>query len=56
MVAPHVDYQRYCETAKIGLANGNDMVSFHCPKCGAVCSNSVEQTRKLQAQHDCVVC
>ena len=56
MVAPHVDYQRYCEAAKIGLASGNELVSFPCPKCGAVCCDSVERARKLQAQHDCIVC
>ena len=56
MVAPHVDYQHCYEAAKIGLASGNELVSFPCPKCGAVYCDSVERARKLQAQHDCVVC
>ena len=55
MVAPHVDYQYCCEAAKIGLASGNDLVSFLCPKCGAVYCDPVEQDRKLKAQHGCVV-
>ena len=51
-----MDYQRCCEAAKIGLASGNELVSSPCPKCGAVCCDSVERARKLQAQHDCIVC
>ena len=51
-----MDYQRYCEAAKVGLASGNELVSFPCPKCGAVCCDSVERERKLQAPHECVVC
>ena len=50
MVASHVDYQRCCEAAKIGLEHGNELVSFPCPKCGAVCCDPVEHTMKLQAQ------
>ena len=56
MVAPHVDYQYCCEADKIGLASGNELVSFPCLKCRAVCCDSVERAKKLQAQHDCVVC
>ena len=56
MVAPHVNYQCCCEAAKIGLASGNELVSFPCPKCGAVCCDPVERARKLQTQHGCIVC
>ena len=56
MVAPHVDYQRCCESAKICLASENELVSVPCPKCGAVFCNPVEQARKLQIQHGFVVC
>ena len=56
MVAPHVDYQRYCKAAKIGLASGNELLSFPCPKCGAVCCVPVERGKKLQTQHGCVSC
>ena len=47
VVALHVDYQDYCEVAKIGLASGIELVSFPCPKCGAVCCDPVEQAKKL---------
>ena len=47
VVAPHVDFQHYCEAAKIGFASGNELVSFSCPICGAVCCDPVEQARKL---------
>ena len=56
MVAPRIDYQCCYEAAKIGPASGNELVSFPYPKCGAVCCDSVERARKLQAQHDCIVC
>ena len=56
VVAPHVDYQHCCEAAKVGLECGNELVSFPCPKCGAVCCDPVEHAMKLQAQHGCVVC
>ena len=56
MVAPHVDYQCCYEAAKIGLASGNELVSFPCPECRAVCSDPVELTSKLQTQHGCIVC
>ena len=56
MVAPHVDYQYCYEAAKIGLARGNVLVSFPCPKRGAVYCDPVERARKLQAQHRCVAC
>ena len=56
VVAPHVDFQYCCEAAKIVLASGNKLVSFPCPKCGAVCCDPVEQARKLKAQHGCIVC
>ena len=56
MVSPHVDYQHYSEAAKIGLARGNELVSFPCPKCGAVCCDPVECAMKLQTQHGFVVC
>ena len=36
VVAPHVDFQHYCEAAKAGLEHGKELVSFPCPKCGAV--------------------
>ena len=47
MVAPHIDYQHYCEAAKIGLASGNKLVSFPCSKCGAACCDPAEQARNL---------
>ena len=56
VVAPHVDYQYCCEASKIGLASRNELVSFPCPKCGAVYCDSVERARKLQARHRCIVC
>ena len=55
MVATHVDYQHCCEAAKVGLECGNYLVSFPCPKCGAVYCDPVEHAMKLQAQHGCVV-
>ena len=56
MVAPHVDYQYYCEAVNIGLVSGNELISFPCPKCGAVYCDPVERARKLQTQHICIVC
>ena len=56
VVAPHVDFQHCCEAAKVGLERGNELVSFPCPKCGAVCCDPVERAMKLQAQHGCVIC
>ena len=56
VVAPHVDYQRCCKAAKVGLEHRNELVSFPCPKCGAVCYDPVERAMKLQVQHGCVVC
>ena len=56
VVAPHVDFQRYCEAAKVGLELGNELVSFPCPKCWAVCCDPVECAFKQQAQHRCAVC
>ena len=56
VVAPHVDFQHCYEAAKVGLECGNELVSFPCPKCGAVCCDPVERAMKLQAQHRCVVC
>ena len=56
MVAPHVDYQHCCEAAQVGLERGNELVSFPCPKWGAVCCDPVEHAMKLQAQHGCVLC
>ena len=47
VVATHVDDQHCCEAVKIGLASGNELVSFLCPKCGAVCCDPVERARKL---------
>ena len=47
MVALHVDFQRCYEAAKVGLASGNELLSFPCPKCGAVCCDAVELARKL---------
>ena len=47
VVAPHIDYKHCYEAAKIGLASGNELVSFPCPKSGAVCCYPVEQARKL---------
>ena len=48
VVAPHVDYQRCCKAAKIGLASGNELVSFPYPRCGTVCCDPVEEARKLK--------
>ena len=45
-----------CEAAKIVLASGNELALFPCPKCGAICCDSIKRARKLQAQHGCVVC
>ena len=47
VVAPYVDYQHYYEAAKIGFASGNELVSFPCPKYGAVYCDLVEKARKL---------
>ena len=55
MVAPHVDYHFCYKAAKIGLETGNELVSFPCPKCGAVCCDPVKRSRKLQAQHGCIL-
>ena len=41
VVAPHVDYQHYCEATKVGLDHGNELVSFPFPKCRAVCCDPV---------------
>ena len=54
VVAPYVDFQNCCEAAKIGLECGNEVVLFPCPKCGAVCCDSVEHAMKLKTQHGCV--
>ena len=54
--APHVDYQRCFEADKIGLEHRNELVSFPCPKCGAVYCDPVEYAMKLQAQHRYMVC
>ena len=51
VVATHVDYHHCCEAAKVGLQCRNELVSFPCPKCGAVCCDPVERAMKLQAQH-----
>ena len=56
VVAPHVDYYQCCETAKVGLASGNDLASFPCQKCGAVCYDPDERASRLQTQHRCVLC
>ena len=42
VVALYVDYHYYYEAAKIGLASGNELVSFPCPMYGAVCCEPVE--------------
>ena len=55
MVAPHVDYQCYCEAAKVGLERGNELVSFPYSKCGAVFCEHVERDMKLQAQNGCMI-
>ena len=54
MVAPHVEYQHCYEAAKIGLASGNEIVSFPFPKCGAVCCDPLERAKELYAQHGCI--
>ena len=54
MFAPHVDYQRCCEAARVRLEQGNELVSLPCLKCRAVCCDPVEHAKKLQAQHGCV--
>ena len=56
VVVPHVDYQHCYEASKVGLERGNELVSFPCPKCEAVCCDPVKHAVKLQAQHGCVVC
>ena len=45
--APYVDYQYCYEASKTGLARGNELVSFTCSKCEAICCDPVELTRKL---------
>ena len=55
VVAPLVDYQRCYEADKIGFASGNELVSFPCSKCGAVCCDPVELAKKLLAQHGYIV-
>ena len=47
VVAPHVNYQHCCQAAKVGLASGNELASFPCPKCGAVCCDPVERASRL---------
>ena len=47
VVAPHVNYQHCCEAAKVRLARGNELVSFPCPKCGAVYCDPVERATGL---------
>ena len=56
VVALHVQYQHCCEAAKIGLASANELPSFPCPRCGAVCCDPVEGASRLWAQHGCVFC
>ena len=56
MVAPHSDSQHCCEAAKVGLKHRNELVSFPCPNCGAVCCDPIGRAMNLQAQHGCVVC
>ena len=56
VVAPHVDYQHYCEAPKVGLERGNEFVSFPCPTSGAVSYDLIEHSMKLQAQHRYAVC
>ena len=56
MVAPHVDYQHCCKAARVELDHGNELVSFPCPKCGAVYCDPVEHAMKLQAQHGYMAC
>ena len=55
VLAPHVDYQHCCETAKVGLERGNELVSFPCSECGAMYCEHVEYAMKLHAQHGCMV-
>ena len=43
-----VYYQHCGEAAKAGLERGNKLVSFPCPKCGAVCCDPVERAIKLK--------
>ena len=47
VVAPHVDYQHYCEATKVGLEHGNELVSFPCPKYGALCCDPIKHAMKL---------
>ena len=56
VIAPHANYQHCCEAARVGLECGNELVSFLCPKCGAVYCDPIEYAIKLQAQHKCIVC
>ena len=46
VVTTHVDYQHCCEAAKVGFKHRNELVSFHCPECGAVCCNPIERANK----------
>ena len=51
-----MDYQRCCEAAMIGLASVKELISYPCPKCGAVYYDPAEQAKKLHAQHRYIVC
>ena len=55
VVAPHVDFQRCCEVAKVRLERGNELVSFPCLDCRAVCCYPIEGAMKLKAQHRCEI-
>ena len=56
MIAHHIDYQHCYEAAQSGFERRNELVSFPCPKCKAVCCNPIEHNIKLQAQHGCMSC
>ena len=47
VVAPHVDFEHCYEAAKVGLTSGNELASFPCPKCRAVCCDPVERATRL---------
>ena len=47
VITPHIDYQRCYKAAQVGFERGNELVSFPCPKCGAVYCGPVEHAMKL---------
>ena len=47
VVAPHIDTKIVMKLPRLVFASGNELVSFPCPRCGAVYCDPVEQARQL---------